>query len=213
MNKDIEKKVKGFISRYPKKVFKKGEIIIDSSKNTGFCFCLTKGVSRSFIESKTGVDLTVNMFKAISYFPVFSINGAKDRYSYMSVTEAEGHYVPNEDFKLFLKENNDVMFDLLKRIYIGLEGYLMMVESFLSNNAKQRFLVTIYFDVLRFGDKVSEGKYRLNFTQAILASQTGLARETITREISKLKTIGIVSYDKKGLVINSMDKLYKEVFN
>jgi len=44
-----------------------------------------------------------------------------------------------------------------------------------------------------------------------LANQTGLARETVNREISGLKHLGIISINYKGLTVHNLKRLNQEL--
>jgi hypothetical protein len=67
--------------------------------------------------SYRGEEVVVNIFKDRAFFPMsWPINKSKNSYFYKTETETELHIVPAEDALQFIKENPDVMLDLLSRL-------------------------------------------------------------------------------------------------
>lgn len=162
--------------------------------------------------SKEGIELTLNIYKPYSTFPMSLIfNGKENKYLFSSLTEVEGYFAPQKAFKSYLKKNPEIVFDLLKRIYQGLDGFFLNLESLLLGDAYLRILTHLIIYAKRFG-RISEDKIIFNWqlTHQQLASQTGLARESVTREIKKLQDKGLIGYDGKKLFIYNFSKLEKE---
>jgi CRP-like cAMP-binding protein len=53
----------------------------------------------------------------------------------------------------------------------------------------------------RFGTPQPDGRSLVALTETQLAQQTGLARETVSRELKVLKQAGIVAVTKTGLLV------------
>ncbi|HEX8966100.1 MAG TPA: Crp/Fnr family transcriptional regulator [Patescibacteria group bacterium] len=208
----VTSKIINFFKQYKKRVYKKGEMVKSYDENPKGVFCLQKGAIRCIAVSKDGIELTINVFKPISFFPMaWVINNTIDLYAYEAISDVEVFIAPKESVEKFLKENPDVTYDLLKRIYRGLEGYFLRMESLLSGDAYIKTIVQIVIHTKRFGVIDASGKYLVDITHAQLASLSGLSRETITREIKKLENKKLVMYKGKQLIVLDLKSLEKEV--
>ncbi len=211
MDSRVAAKVFDFFKQYGFKKYKKGRYLLIPDRRPKGIFCLQKGIVRCFSLSKSGAELTLNLFKPISFFPMnWVINGKLDRYNYQALEDVEVYIAPKRKVSRFIKQNPGIVYDLLKRIYRGLEGYMLRMESLLSNDAYYRTLAQIIIHTRRFG--ISEGgKCKLRITHNHLASLAGLRRETVTREIKKLQDKDIVSYQGETMIVENIDRLEQEL--
>jgi CRP-like cAMP-binding protein len=69
-----------------------------------------------------------------------------------------------------------------------------------SGTAASRLLLELAIAAERFGTSTKEGLL-VQITEAQLAQQTGLARETISRELRVLKEQNLVDITKRGIVL------------
>lgn len=87
----------------------------------------------------------------------------------------------------------------------------MLLQALLSKDAFLMTLTQLIIYARRFG---KENQNVVNFdwhlTHEQLASQTGLARESVTRQIKKLQDKGLVNYSGKKLLIRDLKKLEEE---
>ena len=212
MQPEIQKILKSFFIKFQAKSFVKGKTVIIGGKDRRVFF-LTRGVVRMF-SIQRGTELTLNIYKQYALFPMaLVLNNQKDRYKYDALTDVEGYFAPKKEFEKFLNKNPKVLFDLLGRIYRGLEGFFMRMETLLSGDAHFRILTQLVIYSRRFGQS-ERGRITFDWhlTHQELASQTGLARETVTKEIKKLQDKGFVGYIGKKLVIYDLPSLEEECF-
>lgn len=165
--------------------------------------------------SKDGVELTLNIYKPYALFPMsLIISDKRDYYIYDALSKVEGYFAPWEKLENFIKNNPSILFDLLKRIYRGLEGFFQRLESLLIHDAYLRILNQLIIHAKRFGQKEQDKLvFDWHVTHVQLASQTGLARESVTKQIKKLQDKGLISYSGKKLVIEDFLKLEEECFS
>lgn len=160
-------------------------------------------------------ELTLNIFKPFSVFPIALIlNNKQNIYVYDALEKSKGYFAPKRDFRDFIKTNPDILFDLLKRIYLGLDGYYMLVEALLLGDAYLKVLTHLVVYSRRFGKRDKDRvTFDLHLTHYQLASQTGLARESVTKVIKKLQNKGLVGYLGKKLFVYDIIKLEEERFS
>lgn len=156
--------------------------------------------------------LTLNVYKPYALFPMSLIlRNVQEKYAYNALSEVEGYFAPKIYFKKFLKDNPSIVLDLLKRIYLGLEGFFMRMESLLLGDAYLRVLTHLIIYTRRFG-RNADGKITFDWslTHEQLAGQTGLARESVTKEFKKLQDKSLIGYFGKKLFIYNLSKLEEE---
>lgn len=87
----------------------------------------------------------------------------------------------------------------------------MRVEALLLGDAYLRVLTHLIIYTRRFGKNASDKiVFDWSLTHQQLASQTGLARESVTREIRKLQDKGLIGYLGKKIFIYDLEKLEQE---
>lgn len=211
MEPEIQKLLHSFFDKFELKSFDKEKTIIKPKNDK--IFFLTKGVVKMFILSRKGENLTLNIYKEYSLFPISLIFNLKNKYAFKALTKAQGYFAPKNDFVKFVKKNPIILFDLLKRIYQGLDGFFMISSSLLSKDAFYKVLSQLIIYARRFGQNNQNIiTFDWHLTHHQLASQTGLARESVTRQIKKLEDKGLVGYSGKKLFIYNLSKLEEEYF-
>jgi CRP/FNR family transcriptional regulator len=179
-----------------------------ADENPEHIFYLTKGRIRKYDVSYRGDEVIISIFQQSSFFPMsWAINHTPNKFFYKTETPVELHVVPTADAFDFLKANPDVMLDLLSRVYRGLEGFYGRIVHLMSGTAQSRLLYELIIETRRFGEKIADGKYVLQANETDLAARSGLSRETISREMKKLKTQNLVDVTKNKIVIHDIDAL------
>lgn len=201
-----------FFSDYPKKNFDKGHILIFSGETSDTVYYLKKGRVKQYDVSAKGEEIVVNVFKPGSFFPMSqALNGGDNPYLFEAETNIVIHPAPAADVVSFLKSNSEVMIDLLSRVYRGMDGILERMVHLMKNSARKRLLFEIVIDSLRFGHKNLDGSYASDVNEGNLADRTGLARETVSREMGKLVKEKLVVFKKGRLTVLNIKKLEDEI--
>lgn len=81
------------------------------------------------------------------------------------------------------------MFELTKKILIGLSGVLTNIEYMLCGNSQKRVIGAISLSAKRFGSKKRNGETIINMplTHQDIANIAGIARETASIAIKKTR--------------------------
>lgn len=206
MKPEVQKLLHSFFEKSELKSFPKGAIVVKPHGEK--VFFLTKGVVRMFGLSKEKDELTLNIYKPSSLFPVSLIFDVENKYTFDCLTEVQGYFTPKKDLERFIKMNPPALFDLLERIYQGFDGFFMHIEALLVRDAHHRIITQLILYARRFGQR--DGNvitFEWHITHSQLASQTGLARESVTREIKKLQNKGFIGYSGKKLCIYDLPRL------
>ena len=208
MSSEVNATVYEKFSQYPRRVYPKGQILVFADENPEHIFYLVSGRVRKYDISYRGEETIVNVFKERSFFPMsWAINKTPNRYFYKTETETELHVVPCDVALQFLKDNPDVMLDLLGRLYSGTEGMLGRMVHLMSGSAKSRLIYELIIECRRFGQKQTDTGYILHTSEIDLAARSGLSRETISREMRLLKDKQWITVSKSGITVRDITEL------
>lgn len=195
-----------FFSAYKTKHYKRGEIIINEDDNPEGIYYLVKGFVKMNSIYEDGSELTLNIFKPGTFFPmIWAINDIKNTYVYQALSDVEVHQTPREKVLEFLEGNPDISFDLLKRILVGMDGLVKNFPELLFGNSKKRVLAVLSMLSKRFGEKKEGGVLiKIRLTHHEIASMTGLTRETTSLTLKTLEREGVIGYKDKLILIKEL---------
>ena len=213
MDTKVADKLNKFFSKYSFLKFKKGDILISPNSLPPGIFYLREGVVKQYGISLNGEELILNIYKSNSLFPMsYVINNSPPQHYFEAMTPLLVGRASKDVFLKFVKKNDDILFDLVSRIYKGLEGYFLKMEYLLAGRAKKRLITELLIYAKRFGEKKGNTiSINLKITEKDLASQSGIARETVSREIQKIKGKKLLSFQRGFLIIYDLQKLEEEL--
>lgn len=214
VEKSIEEQVASFFETFPKKTYKKEEILIHAQDIPQSIFYLKKGVVKEYFLSQKGEEVVINIFKPGAFFPMsFAMNKMPTTFSFEAETVVEAYQVPSEVALDFVKKNPEVLYDLLRRVFLGTDGLLLRMAYLMSGNARQRLITELLIHAKRFGrDSLEENnKVEIIISEKDLANQAGLTRETVSRELKQFKEKGLAEFEKGIITIHSLAALEAEL--
>ena len=211
MDQLITQKIESFFIEYPKQKYKKGKLLILADNNPKSIYFLKKGIVKSYHISKNGQEVTLNMFKPNTFFPMsYALNNTPNRHYFETMTECIIYKAPKEDVLKFIKQEPDILLDLLKRVYIGIEGLCMHIEYLSAGTASEKLIATILILGKRFGkEENGETTIQLKMNEKELGEYAGINRETVSRELRKLKEKKIVFFTRGIITIPDLKRLEK----
>lgn len=212
MDSHIADQIDQYFVTYPKRSYPKGQILVFADESPDHIYYLVRGKVRQYDVSYRGDEMIVNIFKPPAYFPMsWAINKTPNKYFYKTEEPTELHIVPAADAVAFIKSNPDVTFDLLSRVYKGTDGLLARISHLMSGTAKNRLIYELVVESRRFGEKQDDGSYKLTANEVDIAARAGLSRETVSREIRKLKDNGDVGIERGVLYVKNIAGLEKSL--
>jgi CRP-like cAMP-binding protein len=193
--------VKEFFTSYPVRAISSGQVIIHADDTVPPVHYLENGKVMQYAIAENGSKVIVNIFKPGAFFPMSAAlnNTPNTLHFFEAVDESVVYTAPAQEVVAFLESNPAVTLDLLKRVYRGTDGLLRRLVELMSGTAQERLLAELSITGQRFGVLQPDGTIRINITENQLAEQTGLARETISKELRKLEKDGTVSL-KRGII-------------
>ena len=212
MDSAVTQKTHDFFSPYPIKKYDDKEIIIYAGDDPRGVYFLLSGQVKQYDISSRGAEVVVNMFKPPAFFPMtWAINKTPNTYFFASHNSTTLKVAPAQDALNFIQANNDVLYDLLRRIFLGAEGVQRRMVHMMSGTAKTRVLFELILCCQRFGEVKPDGSCKILLYETELACRVGISRETTSRELNKLKQAGLLNMTRKYIFIKDLSNLEKEL--
>ena len=203
MNHIIRNKIDNYFSQCDIKTYAKGELITLANQAPAGVSQLVSGVVEQYDISTEGNKITLNIYKPPAFFPMsWAINQTPNSYFFGAITKVTLRQADPAATVQFLRANPDVLFDLLSRVYTGTDILMRRLVLAASGIAVNRLLYELLIEAYRFGAPVASDQTVLTIRQNTLAARSGLARETISRELHKLEKQNLLTLGKEGITIN-----------
>jgi CRP-like cAMP-binding protein len=200
-------KIEQFFEQYPSRHYRKGQILVHAHDDPSHVFHLLEGRVKQYDISYRGDEVVLNVFKPPAFFPMsYAMNKTPNAYFFEAETDIELKLAPIDDTVGFLKSNPDVTYDLLSRVYKGTDGLLGRLAHLMAGSARSRVLYELLIEARRFGTPRGKG-VAISLTESDIGAHAGLARETVSREIHKLKEEGLISVIKNEIWVNDIEHL------
>lgn len=212
MTEDVSEKIETYFAQYRLRHYEKGQILILNGDDTNYIYYLVSGKVKVYDVTYRGDEIILNVFKTPAFFPIsLALNKKSNPYIYEAETAIEVRQAPAGEVLEFLNKNPDVVLDLLGRLYTGMDGLLGRMVALMSGSAKSRLMYELILEARRFGKLREDSSYILDINEKDLGARAGLSRETVSREIGKLKDSGFISLEAKQIVITNISVLEEKL--
>ncbi len=182
-----------FYAGRPLRTLEAGQLLLVPGDTVPPVTLLESGVVLQYQISDNGTRQVLNFFKQGAFFPAnAAINQTPASYYFEALTDITYRQASAQAVDSFLRSHPEVLYDLTSRLYRGMDGLLSKLAHALSESADSRILNELSIHAARFGTH-TQGGVEIPLTGTALAEQTGLTRETVSRELGKLKQAGIVA--------------------
>ena len=201
-----------FLKFNASKKYKKNQIILEPGVVPSGVYFLKSGFVRLYLISKDGKELTFNIFKYGTYFPmIWALADSSNIYFYECLTDVELLKAPKNEIIQYIENNPSVLLDLTKRTLSGLEGMTKLMDVLLSKNAYQQTCAVILMLAKRFGKTINNNlTIDVPLTHRIIGTLAGLSREATSRELEKLEKEKIIDQNNHKIVVKNLTMLEEE---
>ena len=198
-----------FFEKYPVRNYKKGQILIHAGDDPDGIMYLVSGKIKQYDLTYRGDEVILNVFKPPAFFPMsFAMNQTPNEYFYEADSEVELRKAPIPEITAFIRANPDVLYDLLSRVYRGTDGLLRRIAHLMASSARSRVVYELMIESRRFGQTSDKGII-INLNETDIAARAGLSRETVNREMHKLKAEDLIHIDNKQISVPNLELLGK----
>lgn len=212
MSEEVVAKVTAFFATYSVRSYPKGQILLMAGDETNYIYYILEGTVKQYDVTYRGDEVILTIFKPPAFFPMsLAINNIQNNYIYEVNTAAKLQVAPADEVIQFIKSNPDVMFDLLSRVYRGIDGLLGRMSYLMGGSALSRLIYELLLEGRRFGKVEANDTYTLAISEKDLGARAGLSRETVSRELHKLKDERLITTSPRKIHILSVTKLKKKL--
>lgn len=157
---EITNRVYKFFLPYKLLHYKKGETIIRAEDQPSGVYLINSGYVRNYSLNEEGKELTLNIFKPGSYFPMtWVVADIPNTYYFEAISQVELRRAPKNDvLEKLLKAEPEVFYDLSRRILVGLGGILVRMQYLIFSDAAHKISSTMLLLARRFGEKEKNGR-------------------------------------------------------
>lgn len=208
MTKDASDQVEKFFLQYRLRKYLKGQVLILNGDDIDYVYYMESGRVKQYDVTYRGSEIIMNVFSPPAFFPMSPvINQTPNPYIYEAETDITVRRAPIKDVVNFIKNSPDVMYDLLSRVYWGLDGLLSRMGHLMASNARNRLIFELITECKRFGRGNGKGGYFLDVSEKDLGARAGLSRETVSREIHKLKGVKLIKVERHQIIVRDLEGL------
>lgn len=204
MNDGVYQKINEFFSAYKTRSFKAGHVFAHAGEELPGVIHLEEGIVEQYDISPEGNRISLNNFKPPAFFPMsWALNQTENQYFFEALTDVKVKIAEADKVVDLLKDNPDITFDLITRVYKGTDGLLKRLALSLNGHASARLIYELLLECYRFGKLTESGIYKISVKHGKLAERSGLARETVSRELRKLVEQNCLVINKDYLLVDT----------
>ncbi|HEY6736080.1 MAG TPA: Crp/Fnr family transcriptional regulator [Candidatus Saccharimonadia bacterium] len=199
----LGRQVAAYFQQFPERRYSAGETIIQADTPAPLpIFYLDDGLVGEYDLTASGNRVMCNMFKPGAFFPMSNaLNRQPSKYFFEALAATRVRVAPATQVLAWLEQEPQVALDLLARVYRGTDGLIGRMIRLMSGTAASRVAFELMVMAERLGEPAENGALFIKVTEAQLAAQTGLARETVSRELAVLKRDGAVKLARGGIEV------------
>jgi CRP/FNR family transcriptional regulator len=204
MKEDVYKKIDKFFSNFHNVNFEKGEIIIHPDEKIQNIFLLKKGQVKMYAVSDSGQEITLHIFRSPSLIPIMLLlSKIYGKYYFEALGKVDAIKAPADEVIEFIKNDNEVLFDLTNRFSDAISGLILRIETLAFEDAYGKIASLLLYFSEKFGEaKEDKAIISMSLLHEDIANWVGLRRETVSRQFEKMQKQGILESKNKELIIN-----------
>lgn len=212
MKNDTELQVEQFFSQFPLRIYPKGQILIHAKDDPQYIYYIVKGKIRQYDISYRGDEIVVNIFSTGAYLPMlWALGKVSNNFFYDAEEELHVRVAPVDDVAHYVLSHHEITTDLLRKAYISMDSLFNKLVHLMTGSARNRILYEIVTECRDFGEKIDEDKYFITINERDIAFRSGLSRETVSREMSKIKRDVNVVVNRAGIHIDNFKQLEEKL--
>jgi CRP-like cAMP-binding protein len=201
---------KRFLQNFHVLKFKKGEVILRQDEIPDTAYVVKQGIIKTYNITSEGEERPISFDIKGEIFPaawVFS-KARRSLFFYEALTDCQVWVVPRDEFKNFLKQDTDTLYELFEQFTSGHVSFQLRINALEQSKAAAKVRNTIHYLCLRFGKELDNNVVRIEvpLTQQTLANFMGLTRETTGLELKKLQKAGVLKPISHHFIVKT-DKL------
>lgn len=214
MQKNFFKELEEFFSNYPKKNLLKGSFAIFPGDDINTLYYVITGGIRRYDITAQGGEVDIAIYEPGNVVPLTSAiqDEIDNEHFYQAFNDSLVYSAPLNDFLNFLKSDPDRMFALIRHLSEEATMLSQKLDYILKGNAIDKIMYELDSESKRQSTVRDKGRYILPIHTTDLARRTGLARETVSRELSKLVRQSVISISHSAITVNNLGAIKKRLY-
>ena len=207
-----KKQTENILSNFRSIKFRKNNFIFRPGDPYVYIEYIKSGYVRAYDISKNGQEVTLHIFGPGSFLPgLYSTVSKKRKYYADALTSVEIIQAPIHELVKVAQTDSEFLVELINNYMSCCYDLLSRIEKLASGNAYTKVASVLILLAEETEPKKTTG-ISLDFpvTHRLIASLTGLTRETVTLQMLKLKKRGFISGKGRRLAITDLNKLREE---
>lgn len=191
------------------KTFEKNEVIYQPSQNAEHIFLITKGKVKIASTGDSGKEIVKAILGPGEVFGERSIIGS---YTYndtaVSVEDTELRILSSGQLKSMMKEHSALSLFFMKLMGSKVLEMEQRLESLIFKDSRTRIIEYLLNLIEKKGQRIGYEWVVRNFiTHQEIANLTATSRQSVTTLLNDLRNEGVLTFDRKRLLIRDLDKL------
>ncbi len=207
-----------FLSKYDGRTYKRGQIILFQGESPRYVYLVKSGLVKTYNIDYDGKEQFINLESVGSTFPRLWIWGkeSSSHYYYEALSDCDIYVLPKPAYINFVMSDPELQKAEMASILNDYANSNTRLNALLYTRASDKIAHIIKYLANTYApDSKNETlKINIKLTHQHLASLTGLTRETVSVELNKLKSKGVLSYKPSEYKINvaKLDQILKKEF-
>lgn len=211
---DIQKRIGTFFSHFSQSHYPKGKAIVTDTGINNQVFYVESGFVSEYHISQSGELFIVHLYHPGTFFPlcVFCEHPPESSY-FEALTPAIIRNAPARIFADFFLSDRELLIDFANRLSHSLYHLARRLGMIASGSAYQRTASALVYLAQNLGKPVEgNGSVIINYdlTHKEIAAWVGTARETTSIQMKLLEKKGLVTYNRRKIIINDLTSLITE---
>ena len=199
-----------FITRYPLRVYRKGETILLKDDTPPGMFVVETGLVKIYTITNGGDERLITIASEEENFPVGFALGLVDRaqFFYEAFTVCRIRVVPPADYLEYVLSSKALSRQHMERITKLLLSTQARINALEQPRASDKIAETLLYLAGQFGTAIRAPtkQLRIRMTQQEIANSLGLSRETANIELKKLEVKKLITHSRESYILY-MEKL------
>lgn len=189
--------------------FDNREMILRAGETPKGVFYIARGFVKVYSITEHGVENIHIIYRKGEVFSlIWAFRGLARGVFYESLGPSELYVLPREDFLDLADKSDGFCRELLQKTVDQLHVFADRLDNLEYADARERVAYRLLFLAGRFGKKHKNGFIiDAPITHQHIAESINLARETVSREIEKMEREGMITHQKRRLVLTGIKQL------
>jgi CRP/FNR family transcriptional regulator len=199
-----EKELTEVSSKINMKEFSRNEVILHEEDTNEFMYIILVGKVKAVQTTEEGKEIILAIHQADEFFGEISlIDGKTSSATVIAIEDSLVAIISKKNFYSLLLSQRKVLESLLQILCVRLREAWKRIHILNFRDAQQRIRMLFVILSSDSGERTPEGVVlNVKLTHQEIADMAGLTRETVTRELNKLRKKGEIGVQKKIIRLN-----------